>query len=296
MIRLSVKAEFSRPSQPFVTKLRCSRADDSEAQQEHEAIVRSRAGEPGVYDCAAQASDFVLRLPPEEPLDGDVVLCVPARNGVDRLFRRSSRHNTLLMTERCDQLCLMCSQPPKNTNDEWRFPYYEQALLLADMDTVVGISGGEPTLYKEALFGMIGRVAASRPDLSYHILSNGQHFTDEDRSALAALHRAADIVWGVPLYSHVPATHDEIVGKPEAFAKLLENLFFLASTGARIELRTVITARNIFDLPNLARFVATHIPFVGDWAIMAMEPIGYALPNCFSTIRSFRSLSSIRWK
>jgi hypothetical protein len=33
------------------------------------------------------------------------------------------------------------------------------------------------------------------------------------------------------------------------------------------------------DLPNLANFIATHLPFISYWAIMAMEPIGYAKAN-----------------
>ena len=59
----------------------------------------------------------------------------------------------------------------------------------------------------------------------------------------------------------------------------MNNLFLLGSTGAKVELRTVITALNVFDLPYIAAFVARHIPFIADWAIMGLEPIGYALAN-----------------
>src|SRR5437899_35759 len=41
--------------------------------------------------------------------DGDVVLMLP--NGrLNVLYRRASPHNTILTTERCNSLCLMCSQ------------------------------------------------------------------------------------------------------------------------------------------------------------------------------------------
>jgi His-Xaa-Ser system radical SAM maturase HxsC len=173
----------------------------------------------------------------------------------------------------------MCSQPPKKTNDEWRFPLYEQALLLADEGITIGISGGEPTLYKDALMGMIGRVSETRSDLTYHVLSNAQHFSFSDEARLRQVHDRSKIVWGIPVYSHRPDTHDEIVGKEGAFDVLMGNLLFLAHTNARIELRTVITALNIFDLPHLARFIGDHLPFVSTWAIMAMEPIGYARAN-----------------
>ena len=69
------------------------------------------------------------------------------------------------------------------------------------------------------------------------------------------------------------------MGKIGAYDRVLENLFLLAGTGARIERGTVITAKNFLDIPHLAYFIGKHLPFVADWAIMAMEPIGYAKAN-----------------
>lgn len=275
MIDLYLRAEFERKAPPFVVRLQL--ATDDRGATCGEAPAVPRAGEPGTYDCHSVYGRFVLRLPAGEPIDGDVVLCVPARGAVNRLFRPGSRQNTLLLTERCDQLCMMCSQPPKNTADEWRFPLYEQALLLAAPDTIAGVSGGEPTLYKRELLAMIARVAQNRPDLRYHILTNAQHFEPKDEDLLRA--QRGRILWGVPLYSHREEAHDEIVGKSGAFRVLMRNLLLLLSAGANVELRTVITAKNVLDLGRLASFIADNIPFVTDWAIMGMEPIGYARAN-----------------
>ena len=279
MIHLRFKADFETRGAPFVVKLRVPSSGHQRNPAENEAVASARPAQAGTYDCRSRYGNFVLYATPGDAIDGDVLLCIPPRKAVQRLFRRASTHNTLLLTERCDQLCVMCSQPPKNTEDAWRFPLYEQALALADPDTVVGISGGEPTLYKDALFEIIDRVADRRSDLGYHILTNGQHFSMADRLVLKRLHGRASIVWGVPLYSHREEAHDEIVGKEGAFRRLLDNLFLLGSTNAQIELRTVITTLNVFDLPNMATFIAKNIPFISDWAIMGMEPIGYARAN-----------------
>ena len=40
-------------------------------------------------------------------------------SGCDVLWRHDSRQNSVLLTERCDNYCLMCSQPPKDANDDW---------------------------------------------------------------------------------------------------------------------------------------------------------------------------------
>src|SRR2546421_12519040 len=46
--------------------------------------------------------------------DGDVVRLSPDGT-ISVLYRRSSRYNTILTTERCNSFCLMWSQPPKTT-------------------------------------------------------------------------------------------------------------------------------------------------------------------------------------
>ena len=53
--------------------------------------------------------------------DGDVVLMTPSGR-ISVLYRKASRHNTILSTERCNSLCLMCSQPPQPEDDSYRVP------------------------------------------------------------------------------------------------------------------------------------------------------------------------------
>lgn len=275
MINLRLKADFSKQNPAFVVKVVSSAPPDEDPSKFAISVTRGR----GTHSLSSPYGDISLHVEETDSVEGDVLLCVPKRGIAQRLFRRSSRHNTILLTERCDQLCVMCSQPPKNSNDAWLFPHFERALHLVDANVQIGVTGGEPTLYKDELLGMIERVGQDRADISYHILSNGQHFEPEDRGRLSRLHRQTNITWGVPLYSHKEKVHDEIVGKDGAYNRVLENLFLLASTKAKIELRTVITAKNVFDLPNLAKFVASHLPFVSDWAVMGMEPVGYAKAN-----------------
>ena len=207
-------------------------------------------------------------------LDGDVVLVDPARRRAERLIRAGSPHNTLLVTERCDQLCLMCSQPPKKTHVD-RFDLLEAACQLAPAGMLIGVSGGEPTLYRERLLTMVERVLDARADLSFHVLSNGQHFTDEDVARLAQP-TFRRVSWGIPLYAACADLHDRIVGKDGAFDLLEAGLARLAAAGARVELRTVVLGDNTDALPELARFVAARLRFVEAWSVMQLEHIGFA--------------------
>jgi hypothetical protein len=92
----------------------------------------------------------------------------------------------------------MCSQPPKAHHVDL-FAHFEAAALLAPEGATIGISGGEPTLYKEELLNFTVQTVGKRTDLRFHILTNGQHFDELDMPMMRSRERER-IVWGVPLY------------------------------------------------------------------------------------------------
>jgi His-Xaa-Ser system radical SAM maturase HxsC len=266
MIPLKLDAEFDETDAgPFVVRLG---DEDNEAEA---ALVGELDGRL-FYQHAG--TTFSVNYPDSASMAGDVVFANPAGRAVHRWIRRGARHNTLLVTERCDQLCQMCSQPPRKTHVDM-FPYLEQACLLAEPNVEIGISGGEPLLYKNQLFDMLETVARLRPDLRFHILSNAQHFTEDDASRLRQ-EVYERVLWGIPLYSDDPAVHDEIVVKEGAFDRLLESFAILARSAQAIELRTVLLRRNYQDLPRLAYMLSDRLPFVSHWAVMQLERIGFA--------------------
>jgi His-Xaa-Ser system radical SAM maturase HxsC len=253
---------------PYVARLRSAANDlgaDDALLIEEDAVGTAFAGRNGVVAIDGLASS---------DLDGDVVLVQPLTARVERLLRAGSSHNTLLVTERCDQLCVMCSQPPKKTHVD-RFDLLEQACLLATPGALIGVSGGEPTLYKDRLLSMLEHVLRERDDLQFHVLSNGQHFEDEDVARLSdPVYRR--VSWGIPIYATDPDLHDLIVGKAGAFALLEASFARLTKARARVELRTVVLNGNVEALPDLARYVAARLRFVEAWSIMQLEHIGFA--------------------
>jgi His-Xaa-Ser system radical SAM maturase HxsC len=268
MIALTIPA-MAEGQARFVTRLNRYPSGDC---QPSDSFLVSESGNRHVY--SGEHGVFELVAVDEVDFDGDVVVVDPRRGSAERLIRAGSIHNTFLVTERCDQLCVMCSQPPKKTHVD-RFAEFTSAALLAPENATIGISGGEPTLFKNDLFSLIEAVKRSRPDLSFHILSNGQHFDESDRERLAAP-PFRDVTWGIPLYSHTAARHDAIVKKPGAYDRLLQSFTHLLMAGSQVELRTVVLQDNLPDLPALARFVTTHLGFVVQWSIMQLENIGFA--------------------
>ncbi|MEX0407315.1 His-Xaa-Ser system radical SAM maturase HxsC [Aquibium sp. LZ166] len=273
MIPLRLKAELPPLIEPLVVRLRDRRTEDF--QPDCEAVLLDVSGGWREYDYGG----FSLRIhaAPHEALDGDVLLAQPGRSSVNRIIRANSVHNTLVITERCDQLCVMCSQPPKTGHADL-FAQFGQAAMLAPPGATIGISGGEPLLYKDQVFDLIDVSLARRPDLRFHVLTNAQHFGRDDENWLREVAKDK-VLWGIPLYSPTAADHDAIVAKAGAFDNLMQSMDTLARAGALIELRTVVTARNVEDLPRLANLITTDLPFCSSWALMQLEPIGFGRMN-----------------
>ncbi len=265
MIPLSAEA-FSDAETAFVTRLTLNRSDDPRDSSLLSSSASDSAwcGDHGVFSIGLTSADIC----------GDVLLVDPNAKRAERLIRRSPAQNSLLITEQCDQLCIMCSQPPKKTHRD-RFAHFEQACLLAEPAITIGITGGEPTLHIQSLLAMMDRVLEARPDLSFHVLTNGQHFTEALCSLIPDRVRRAT-VWGIPLYANRPDLHDKIVGKNGAFERLIESMVHMLVHGARIELRTVLMQDNLNFLPDLARFVCSNLPHIEQWSIMGLENIGFA--------------------
>ena len=262
MIPLVVPAS-SEASARFVTRLVDGPAG------EHESSLVERSADVALYT----GLNGLFSITSNQQMLGDVVCIDPSRRTAERLIRANSPHNTFLITEQCDQLCVMCSQPPKKRHDN-RFDEYRDAIRLAPVGAVIGLSGGEPTLHKQALFALLAEAKEDRPDLYFHILSNGQHFEASDLPDIRS--SSANCLWGIPLYGPEPEIHDAIVAKQGAYDRLMESMAHCLSGGMRIELRTVLLRDNFKALPSLARLVADHFGFVSQWSIMQLENIGFA--------------------
>lgn len=283
----------SDAQEPFVIRIWSRRVEDGAIVAPiFEADLTSYEAGVAVYEGLTGSIKIFDVLPDE--INGDVLFVNPKKGVADRLVRRQSQHNTFLITERCDQLCVMCSQPPKQHHVDM-FPYFEAAALLAPSGAMIGISGGEPTLFKGQLFNFLRKVMSARQDLQFHILTNAQHFTSEDFIELKDLDMSR-IMWGVPLYSEQASIHDDIVRKAHAHEFLLKNLALMARAGCRIELRTVLMQPNAGSIVNLAHFVVSMLPFIDVWAIMQMENIGYGRMNWntlfFDSSNSFEELGA----
>jgi His-Xaa-Ser system radical SAM maturase HxsC len=223
-----------------------------------------------------------VRLPPElDYLSADDVIAVSADGlRIRVLWRHDSRQNSVLLTERCNHYCLMCSQPPKTALDDHLLSQaFELVRLLPRQTPEIGFTGGEPTLYGQDLIELLRLTRNLHPESEVHLLSNGTSFADPDFAAAWASVDNPNMMVGIPLYGAEPARHDYVVQSEGAFNRTVAGIMNLARLGQRIELRVVLHKQTAPALPEIAEFIARNLPFVDQVALMGLEMIGLARAN-----------------
>jgi His-Xaa-Ser system radical SAM maturase HxsC len=211
---------------------------------------------------------------------GDVIRLRESSSLVSVVWRRGARTNSLFATERCNSLCLMCSQPPRDDDDSWRINEMLATIPLIDTDTPhLGITGGEPTLLGDGLSAVLARCGEVLPDTALHVLTNGRNFRDPRAAQDWTRAGGERTTWAVPLYADVPDIHDEVVAAPGAFDETLDGLHQLAIADAQVEIRVVLHKLTVPRLPQLAAFLYRRLPFARHIALMGLEPMGLAKGN-----------------
>ena len=209
--------------------------------------------------------------------DGDVVLINP--NGeIIFLYEKTSLHNAILATERCNHRCIMCPQPPI-AQEKDKTDFNIELISLFDKSTKeVGITGGEPTLIGDNLFKVIKHIQKELPGAAISLLSNGVKFADKSFAMKLAQCRHRDLQIDIPLFSDIAEEHNAVVGA-KTFYKTVQGLYNLALFRQKIGLRVVIHKKTYKRLPQFADYIYHNFPFVSQVAFIQMETTGLAKEN-----------------
>jgi His-Xaa-Ser system radical SAM maturase HxsC len=211
---------------------------------------------------------------------GDVLNVSPDGSRTGVLWKASARHNSLLLTEQCDNLCIMCSQPPKAADDRWLIQRAKRVVRLLSEDVAeIGLTGGEPTLRGDDLLDLLRECLRVAPRAQVHLLSNGRRFSDPTFATQYANVGHLGLMVGIPLYAPEPRLHDYVVQADGAFDETVQGILNLVSLGQRVEIRVVVQKSTVPVLSDLAEFIARNLPFVEQVALMGLEMTGLARAN-----------------
>jgi His-Xaa-Ser system radical SAM maturase HxsC len=243
-------------------------------------LVADGHGEPS--SAATAAAEQLLVLPSSFGYlaDGDIIGVRWPAGQVRTLYRRSSRHNWFLVTERCNHYCLMCSQPPKNVDDAWIVDQIKCALRLIEPDTPsIGFTGGEPLLDWQLFLPVLAQARDYLPSTAVHVLSNGRAFADSSIVDAWADLAHPNLSAGIPVYAAIDHIHDYVVQARGAFDETILGILKLKDRGQRVEVRLVLHAITAPRLVETCTWFARNLPFVDHFALMGLENTGFAIAN-----------------
>ena len=210
---------------------------------------------------------------------GDIIRLSSADDHLRVLVKKKHRQNAFLLTERCNNWCIMCSQPPREIDDSYIVNDVMEAIKLVDPETPeIGFTGGEPTLVGDHFFRLIQATKNYLPRTSLHILSNGRNFSKEGIAQKTGEIAHHDLMLGIPLYSDNASDHNYVV-QADAFHETIEGIYNLKRHGVQVEIRVVLHSATYERLPDLARFIARNLIFVDQVALMGLEAMGFGKSN-----------------
>jgi His-Xaa-Ser system radical SAM maturase HxsC len=211
---------------------------------------------------------------------GDLIHVAPTSGAVRVLHRGQSMHNSYLLTEQCNSHCLMCSQPPKETEDRARVIELIKLFKMAPrIVRPIGLTGGEPLLCGELFLELLDTITSYHPNAPIHILSNGRLFARTAWAKKIAAIATGDLMFGIPLYSDIARRHDFVVQAKGAFDEAILGILALKDAGIAVEIRNVLHMQTVDRLRQFARFIVNNLRFVDHVAMMGLEGTGHTKMN-----------------
>jgi His-Xaa-Ser system radical SAM maturase HxsC len=212
--------------------------------------------------------------------DGDVLGFDHLSRKFRTLFRRNSAHNSFLVTERCNNYCLMCSQPPKDVDDQWILNEIKESLPLIDPTTrALTFTGGETLSDWEDFIGVLKECRNRLPATAIQVLTNGRAFANSQIVDAWRDIGHPNLMAAIPVYASVDHIHDHVVQAKGAFDETILGILKLKDRRQRVEIRVVLHALTAPMISETCRWIARNFPFVDHVALMGLENTGFAIAN-----------------
>ncbi len=212
--------------------------------------------------------------------DGDVLGLDHSSGKFRTLYRRNSSHNSFLVTERCNNYCLMCSQPPKDVDDRWILKEISESLPLIDQSTnAITFTGGETLSDWQDFIEVLKACRDRLPGTAIQVLTNGRAFANSEIVDAWKDIKHPRLMAAIPVYASVDSVHDHVVQANGAFDETILGILKLKDRGQRVEIRIVLHALTAPIIAETCRWIARNLPFVDHVALMGLENTGFAIAN-----------------
>ncbi|OAA91087.1 His-Xaa-Ser system radical SAM maturase HxsC [Clostridium ljungdahlii] len=215
-------------------------------------------------------------------VDKDVIEMDTDRSTIKVLYRANSTDNVLMLTNKCNNNCIMCpdSLKVRTENKNISLSILKKYIELIDKEVkFLCITGGEPTLLKKDFIEIVRYLGEKLPETEYLLLTNGRMFYNKNFVEAFLKSTPKNLITAIPIHGHYPELHDSISGVKGSFIQSFYGLKNLYELGGKIEIRVVINKLNYNVITNIAAMISNYFPKVVRVNFMAMEMLGNAVVN-----------------
>ena len=211
---------------------------------------------------------------------GDIVSILP--NGFfSMLYDADSLEVDIFVSSNCNSNCVMCPLPEATRQKdikhiEWLIEYID---ILPEDVAYVNITGGEPTLAKDGFLIVMDALRRKFDKSGFQLLSNGRSLADIHFLENVVKVSPVSMRFAIPIHSSNAETHDAITRAKGSFVQTDRGIKNLLMLHQKVEIRIVISARNIEDLDDTAQYIVDNYPGVFCVNFIGMEMMGNAVVN-----------------
>ena len=156
------------------------------------------------------------------------------------------------------------------------------------------LSGGEPTLYPEYIIELIS-FAVTLGYRKFIIQTNGYGLSKSEKlvSFLDCMAETTEVCLSFSIHGHIANIHDDLSGTPGAFGSMMDAIEKVSRTHCKIYTNTVINARNLIHLKDIAVLIIAYKPDIMQFSMMHLKEKIELSVSLEDSVRAIKKLKDI---
>lgn len=239
---------------------------------------------------------FISGISSKNVKPGDIVEMNLEKNSCKVLYKIDSADNVILTTNQCNNNCIMCPDADGIRKSRQNADINKLKLIVNLIDNktkFICITGGEPTLLKQDLFGLLDICKRRLNNTEFIMLTNGRAFYYENYTRKFVSCSPTNIIIGIPIHSSKEEVHDLITRARGSYKQTFTGIKNLLKYNQLVEIRVVINKLNYSELNAIAEMIVAEFPECYRVNFMAMEILGNAYFNIEDVWVDFQEFSEI---
>ena len=173
-------------------------------------------------------------------------------------------------------MCPLSETVRKKVNQRHIDEVFQKIDELPENIEYINVTGGEPTLVGNEFFNIMEKLKNKFQNSGFQLLTNGRSFADFEFLKRLLPYLPYGIRFAIPLHASNANLHDQITRSKGSFGQTDQGIKNLLICQQKVEIRIVVSKKNIEDLLNTAKYITEQYQGVFCVNFIAMEMMGCA--------------------